>query len=217
MQLKEFKRSRSKMPLYSAVLADAAGKQDYELTISGNRRIVEPAFEKTDFEVSIDAHVSPDDFEAWSREFWNRRVGKDDLTPTTRPATVEDLFRKVPPLVAKNSVVVQLRRIQGQGTLWALFLNPIYVPAGASLFFVLPRVWTCWASVWPITGNADIFLSLGSPIVPPVRASTSLLAVDGVDFTTAPLPWTQFAAWFRVTAVGPGTPAMFMMAGHGIP
>jgi hypothetical protein len=216
LQLKEFKRSRSKMPLYSAVLADAGGKRDYELTISGNRRIVERAFEKTEFEVSIDAHASPDDFEARSREFWNRRVGRHELTPTPRPATIEDLFRRVPPPVPKHSVVVHLRRINGQGTFWALFLNPIYVPAGASLFFVLPRVWTCWASVGPFTGDANIFLSLGSPLVPPVRASISPLAVDGVDFTTAPFPWTQFSAWFRVTGVLSG-PAMFMMVGHGIP
>lgn len=214
MKLKDLKRSGAS---YSAVLADVAGNRDYELTITGNRALAERAFKEVEFEVTLDPKASPAEFEARSREFWARRVDAREPHPVPGAETIEAISKRARPVTAKNSVVVSLRRTSGTGTWWAAWFPGLFLPAGANLFFVLPRVWTCWGVVVPATGDADVFLSLGSPSAPPVStAMAGGTTMEGVTFTGAPFPWTHFAAWFRVNGFLTSV-TDFGMAGHSIP
>jgi hypothetical protein len=218
MKLRDLRRSGTRTTLYSGILADVEGNRDYELSITGPRSLIDAAFKNVDFEVGIDRQAKPEEFEALSREFWQRRVGgRGDMARPGRP-TIDRLFRKAPrSATAKDSIVVYLRRIEGQGTFWSAWFPGLVLPSGANLFFVLPRVWTCWGMVVPAVGDADIFLSLGSPTSPVVSAAIAGgTTVEAVTFSGSPLPWTQFAAWFRVNGFV-NTVTTFGMVGHSIP
>ena len=218
MKLNEFKRSGSKMAAYTAVVADQAGQRDYELTISGRRSLVERVFKKVDFDVIIDTHVSPEEFDARSREVWTSRVAGQEIASPSAEEVLKAASRKVPPPHPRNSVVVSLRRIRGTGTFWTAWVTPIYVPPGSSLYFVMPRVWTCWGIIVPYSGNPNLLLSLGTPVSPPVSTAFAPGPVsETVAFTGSPLPWMHFAAWFRIFGAAPGTITLFGMVGHSIP
>lgn len=218
MKLGDLQRTGKTISTYSGVVADAEGNRDYELSITGPRRVVEAAFKGVDFEIEIDRQATPEKFEARSREFWKRRAGGRDGAPKSSAPTIDRVSRKAPPAAnAKNSIVVSLRRIKGSGTFWAAWFPGLVLPAGFSLFFVLPRVWNCWGIVVPALGDADIFLTLGSPASPVVMAATAGgPTVESVTFTGAPFPWTHFAAWFRVLGFV-NTVTDFGMVGHSIP
>jgi hypothetical protein len=218
MKLADLQRSGTKTTVYSGVLADAEGNREYELSITGTRAMVDAAFKGVEFDVVIDKRVAREQFEARSREFWNSRVRGREVTGKRRPASVDSVSRKAPkPATAKDSVVVSLRRTSGDGTLWAAWFPGLVLPAGMNLFFVLPRVWTCWGVVVPAVGDADIFLSLGSPAAPVVMAATAGgTTAESVMFTGTPLPWTHFSAWFRVNGFV-NTATDFGMVGHSIP
>jgi hypothetical protein len=218
MKLKDLQPSRSKVPVYSGVVADAGGKRDYELSVTGSRPLVERVFENVVFTTDIEPQVSKEQFEARSRQFLKQRAGRPDAVALPGPPNIDDLGRKQPPRATpKDSVVVHLRRIRGEGTFWAGWFPRLFIPAGANLFFVLPRVWTCWGFVAPTTGDPDLFLSLGAPTAPPVMAATAGgTTTEGVTFTGAPFPWTQFAAWFRINGFT-ATVTDFGMVGHSIP
>jgi hypothetical protein len=218
MKLADLQRSGTKTTVYSAVLADAEGNRDYELTITGSRALVDAAFKGVEFDVVIDKRVARDAFEARSAEFWKSKVRGREVTAKRKPMSVDSVSRKaVKPATAKDSVVVSLRRISGDGTLWAAWFPGLVLRAGMNLFFVLPRVWTCWGVVVPAIGDADIFLSLGSPTAPVVMAATAGgPTVESVTFTGTPLPWTHFSAWFRVNGFV-NTATDFGMIGHSIP
>lgn len=218
MKLGDLRRSGTKITVYSGVIADVEGNKDYELSITGPRAIIDAAFKNVDFEVGIDRQATPEEFDARSREFWKRRIGGRDGTPRPGRPTIDRLSRKAPPSATpKDSVVVYLRRIEGDGTFWSAWFPGLVLPRGRNLFFVLPRVWTCWGMVVPAAGDADIFLSLGSPTAPFVRAATAGgTTVEAVTFSGSPFPWAHFAAWFRVNGFV-NTVTDFGMVGHSIP
>jgi hypothetical protein len=74
------------------------------------------------------------------------------------------------------------------------------VPKGVSVFFVLPPVCNCAGSVFPLRGDADIFLTLNGAFTPTVAASVKAgLAIDTVAFgSTICWPWQEFVPFFRV-------------------
>lgn len=218
MKLKDLKRSGAKESVYSGVVADVAGHSDYELSITGAREMVERMFEKVDVELDIDPKASKDEFESRSQTVWKRHARGRAPVPPPAARPIKDLIRKEPPAATpRNSVVVTLRRTKGEGTFWGVWLPRVFIPAGASLFLVLPRVWTCWGVVVPTFGNPNLFLSIGAPFAPPVSAAVAPgLTVEAVGFTGAPLPWTHFSAWFRVFGAAP-TLTDVGIFGHSIP
>jgi hypothetical protein len=199
MQLKDLKQLESKNTEYKGVLADATGARDYEITVSGSPSLVGRVFEKAEFEITIDPNVSSKEAEARSREFWDSRVAKKIQTA---PAETIESLAKAPPKSAttKNSLVISLRRVKGQGTWWGGWIRGLALPTGRNTLITLPPVCNCWGVVAPFTGDADLFLSLNSPLAAPVVSSIrGGTAVDTVAFGS-PLcfPWAQFVPWFRV-------------------
>ena len=215
MHLKELRRSGKDVARYAGTVADKAGARHYELTISGNRRLVEKVFAKSDYDIRIDAGAGERDAEKLAQELWKRhstRQVKDS------PGESIDSLRKTLPRAASraNSLVISLRRTDGEGTYWSAFFPALVLPTGASLFFVLPPVCNCFGTVFPLTGDADLFLSLGSPFAPIVAASArGGTAIDSVAFG-APFcwPWTQVVPWFRVFGFTPAVTG-FLMSGFG--
>ncbi len=199
MRLKELSRAGGAVARYVAPLADVAGARQFEITISGPRRLVEKAFSDVDFEVRIDSTVKAGQVDAMTAEVWDRYARRHQQVAPV--ATVDDLRKKLPTSPnPEKSVVLSLRRVEGKGTFWSAYFPTLGIPMGVSLFFVLPPVCSCFGAVFPSAGDADLFLSLGSPFILPVSAGTKGgLAIDTVAFGS-PLcwPWAQVTPWYRV-------------------
>jgi len=217
MKIDELKRSGTRRSVYTSVVADEDGAKDYELSITGSRKLVETIFAKADFDIEIAPRVTKDQVEERSRRFWKSRVERGRAVAPPVEA-VDALVRQKPPAVGKETVLVYLRRTKGDGTFWAMFFSGLVVPPGLSLIFVLPRVWTTWSFVVPLTGNPKLFLTLLPPPAPIVAAGLGGgLSVDTVSFTSAPFPWTQFAAWHSIFGAAP-VPSVtsFGLFGHSV-
>jgi hypothetical protein len=220
MKLDALKRSRSRRPIYSARVTDEDGKDHYELSITGPQKLIETIFAKVDFEIEIATSVTSDQFAERSRRFWNKRMGQRSAVPIPIDAVASLLGKKhQAPAPTKDSVVVYLRRTEGEGTFYGLWVPTLTLPPATGLFFFLPRVWTTWSGVVPFTGNPNLFLNLTPPPTPPV--SSAILAgpiAEAVSFTTAPFPWSQFAAWHRVVNATPGasTVTHYALVGHSV-
>ncbi len=217
MQLKEMKRSGKGGTLrLLATLADDLGKPDYELSIHGPATLIEQVFEKSDFSATIRPNATATDVEALSREMWRRYY------PTaTRPKDAPGLEvldkRKAAPPAGGKSAVVSLRRVRGEGTFWAAAFPNLFVPAGASLLFVLPSVCNCSGTLFPVSGDPDLFLTLNGATTPVVAASIrGGTAIDSVAFgSTFCWPWAEFWPFFRVRGFATGV-CTFWMTGFGV-
>src|SRR5262249_12736667 len=153
----------------------------YELNIRGAKPLVERVFKKSEFEFEIDPDVSAETVpkEALQVPAKYLDIAKD---PFADPG--ENAFKKPPGRInERQSVIVSVRRTRGKGTRFNLFFPLLFVPAGANLFFVLPRVQLGSGTVFPLLGDPDLFLHLNSP-TGPVLASSTLggLSMDSVDF-----------------------------------
>jgi hypothetical protein len=219
MKIEALKRSGTRRPVYTGVVSDEDGGKDFELSITGSKKLVETIFSKSDFDIEIAQHVTENQFEERSRRFWNSRVERRDAVSPTPESVTALVGQKTPAVSAsKDTVVVYLRRTKGDGTFWAMWFPGIVLPPGASVLFVLPRVWTTWSVVVPVAGNPNLFLTLLPPPAPVVDSGLfGGLSIDTVSFTTAPFPWTQFTAWHLILGAAP-TPTItsFGMTGHSI-
>lgn len=199
MRLKDLNRTGGAAARYVGPLSDVAGARQFEISISGPRRVVEKAFAESNFEVRIDSAATAAQVEPMTKELWDRHARRHQHVAPA--ATVDDLRKKSPaPPHPEKSVVVSLRRLEGKGTFWSVYFPALGIPMGVSFFFVLPPVCSCFGAVFPSAGDADLFLSLGSAFSPPVSAGTKGgLAIDTVSFGS-PLcwPWTQVTPWYRV-------------------
>lgn len=215
MRVSDLERQRSGAVRYLGALSDSAGDAFYELGISGPARLVEKAFAHSDFEYAIEPKATQKDWPARTRKFWNRYAGES--RGPREHETVAALTRK-PPAAAnsKNSIVVSVRRTEGEGTWWGFWWPLVGLSAGSSIFFLLPPVCNCSAFTLPASGNPDLFLTANGPATPLLAASTAGPgAFDSVAFGPALCwPWTEFVPWFRVGAVT-STVFSFGMSGFG--
>ncbi len=201
---------------FLATLTDDLGKADYELSIHGPAKLAEETFAKCDVDIVIRPTAGADDVEKLSREVWRR------LYPTAAPIDaapgLEILDKtKVPAATRRDSVVVSLRRVRGEGTFWTAVFPNLFVPAGRSLFFVLPPVCNCSGTLFPLSGDPDLFLSLNGAATPIVASSLRAgTAIDSVFFG-GPIcwPWAEFVPFFRVSGFRTGV-CTFWMSGFGV-
>jgi len=217
MRLKEMKRSgKAGTVRYLAILADDLGKSDYELSIHGPAKLAEKIFDKCDFQITIRPKATAADAEAQSRETWRRYYPTAKLSQDAPGLEVFDK-QKVAPATSRNSVVVSLRRVRGEGTFWAGLFPNLFVPAGANLFFVMPSVCNCSGTLFPSSGDPDLFLTLNGITTPTVAASLKFgTAIDSVFFGSAICwPWAEFWPFFRVNGFVTGV-CTFWMTGFGI-
>jgi hypothetical protein len=229
MRLDAMKRSQARRPVYSVPLADEDGHEHYELSISGPQKLVEKIFEKTDFEAEIAPKVTPEEYEERSRAVWKKRMqeGATDSTPIDAVAAKFAKRRPAPSpaLPTKDSVLVHLRRTEGTGTFYALWLPVLVLPPGLSVYFFLPRVWATWSGTLPYSGNPNLYLAVVPPPTSALWVSTSTLppaalpVADGVSYATAPLPWTHFTPMHVVVNAAPGgtyTVTHYVLVGHSL-
>ena len=202
MRLGDLKRARVGRGIrYVGSLTDSAGDTRYELGISGPAALIEKVFAESEFEHWIEPKATEKDSPSRSRKFWNTHAGTS--AGVTSLETIESLDKTVPAApTAKNSVVVSLRRTEGEGTWWGAWWPLLALPVGANLFFVLPPVCNCFGFVAPVTGDPDLFLTANGPSTPTI--AFSMLGAGSIDRVAfgPPIcwPWTQFMPWFRVNA-----------------
>jgi hypothetical protein len=216
VRLSELERQRSGDVRYLGTLSDSAGDTSYELAISGPARLINKALADSDFEHLIEPAATQKDWPARTNTFWERYAGGN--RGPREHETVAALARKPPPAAtSKNSIVVSVRRTEGEGTWWGFWWPALGLSAGSSIFFLLPPVCNCSAFVLPASGNPDLFLTANGPATPLLAASTAGPgAFDSVAFGPALCwPWTEFVPWFRVAAVTT-TVFSFGMSGFGV-
>jgi hypothetical protein len=217
MRLEDLKRSQvAGGSRYVGRFADSTGDDHYELGISGSARLIQKVFAESDFEHWIEPKATAKSWPARSRKFWTTYAGKD--RGPRELETIAALEKAVPATpTPKNSIVVSLRRTEGEGTWWAAWWPLLALPAGANVFFLLPPICNCSGFVVPITGDPDLFLTPNGPATPTI--AFSMLgpgAVDSVSFGPAVCwPWTEFMPWFRINAFTSCT-CGFGMSGFGV-
>jgi hypothetical protein len=221
MNLKDLKRPRTDGDPYLGMLTDSAGDTHYELAISGSSKLIQTVFAKSEFEYRIDPKATEKDWAPRYQEMLARHAGNAGDAPQAETIAA---LRKAPPAAAtpKNSIVVSVRRTEGQGTSWMWFWPLFTLPTGANLFFVLPPICFCAGVVIPARGDPgdpDLFLTANGPSGPLIAAS--LLGPGAIDRVASPRqnqfcwPWEEFVPWFRVNAFTKCT-ASFIMAGFGV-
>jgi hypothetical protein len=209
MKFSELKQTSKNGRKWATGLADTRGREDYEMAIRGRAPLVSRAFAKSEFEIQIDQELSGDAAQRRVAEL----LGKYSATVKDRNHDVgETAFKKPAAKVTeKESVVVSFRRTRGEGTFWAIYIPILFVPAGANFFFALPPVRTCVASVFPIAGDPDLFLTLNGLFTPTVAASLlGGTAVDTVSFTSPAPFFFPFVPFFRLNGFATGITGFFM-------
>lgn len=185
MRLQDMKRSGDETARFTSIVADERGANDYELTISGTPALVEQVFEKSDFEITISPDLDEETAGRRTKDLWAKYAAS---VTDIAPAEDLDSLAKVTPRDAarKNSIVVSLRRIRGEGTYFAIWLPLLFIPRGVSLFLVAPPALVCQGSVFPapfVGGDPDLFLTLNGITTPVVSASRRAgPAIDTVSF-----------------------------------
>ena len=195
MKLGAFRKiTKGRASRLTATIADVTGAKDYELAIAGPAAAIEKVLSKSDFSVTIDPGRTVDqtakdvEGEAKQRvEEFSRAAMFDDLT-------LLPIFKKAPIPPAKDKTLfVSLRRTRGKGTFWNFGFTYL-LPTGWNLIVLPPALCGLTASVTPVTGDQDLFLSrfLGSPIMSSVRGGTR---VDTVFFDNPPLTPCDIFHW----------------------
>ena len=90
----------------------------------------------------------------------------------------------------------------------------LFVPAGVSIFFVLPPILSAAAVVVPAVGDADLFLGVNIPFPAVVGSRNAGLIPDTVSFAF-PFPF-PFVPWFNVFGFLRSV-TLFRMIGFGFP
>jgi hypothetical protein len=202
---------------YQSAINDDLGAADYELSISGPPALIAKVLAKSEFEILISPRAGEKDAQARALEMWHQHA---DAAPGSGEAPdIKRLFKKTPAAATPaNSILVSLRRTRGAGTFWAGWFPTLFVPAGASLFFALPPVCTAFGTLFPISGDPDLFLRLNGPTAPIVAGSAGAgLARDTVSFGPwVCWPWTQFVPFYQVLGFLTSVTDIFI-GGHGVP
>ena len=187
MKLTDMKLTGKEVARYTLPLADDQGAEDYELTITGTRVLVEKVFAESDFEITISPKTSEKEAENQANKLWKRYFST--MVKEVVPAEdIDSLLKPTPKgATAKNSIVVSLRRTRGEGTFFA-FWFPLLIPRGVSVYFATPPAsFYCTGSVTPSSllpgGDADLFLTLNGFSTTLVSSGTlGALATDTVSF-----------------------------------
>jgi hypothetical protein len=167
----------------------------YELTVTGPAALTRQIFKSSDIEVKVRPSATKTDADAAMRDHAvQANAGLASLLEAPHSLRIKRPEKRPN---AQDSVYVAIRRLEGKGTLWSINVAPLFVPLGASIFFVLPPVLAASAIVIPAVGDADLFLSLNVPF-PSVRSSINGgLTPDAVSFSLLPFPFL-FVPFFRV-------------------
>jgi hypothetical protein len=217
MILKDMKRTtKNGTGRYLAILSDDLGAADYELSIHGPEKLVEQTFEKSDFEIVIRPKATKKEAEAYCGEAWGRYHATAKAPEHAAGLEVLEK-RNLEEAESANSVVITTRRVRGEGTFWALWFPNLFVGTGSNLFFTMPSVCNCSATLFPITGDPDLFLTLNGTAGPAVASSRRAgTAIDSVSFgSTLCWPWTEFWPFFRVNGFRTSVTG-FWMTGFGV-
>ena len=198
MKLTEFtKVGRGGSARLVATVADVTGAKDYELTVAGPSAVVKKVFAESDFVVTIDPRRTADQAE---KEFG--QDAKQRLEEFAQAARLENtaklpLFKKALAVPAKdNTVFVSLRRVRGEGTFWGPWRFAYFLPRGFNIIVFPPPLCTLSASVAPISGDQDLFLSGGWFFATPIMSSTrGGTTVDRVFLSNPPLTPCNFFTW----------------------
>lgn len=197
---------------YRGVVADVTGDERYGLAIAGPDSLVREAFAETDFAPSIIPGGSQDEWDKAMEEQARRAArGSTEVFALDQPT---EFFKSAPEAAKPEStVLVTLRNLRPGGTLFSLDLL-FFVPQGALLVFTLPPMWVTLGSLFPLTGDPDLDLSLNS-WGRPVRASRLPgTAVDSVFFSTN--PFAQFVPFFTVNGFVRGFTAFHIDGWSGV-
>jgi hypothetical protein len=200
-----------------ARVPDVTGQETHQLIIEGPPELVRQTLAESSFDVEIDPRIT--------QEEWEQRLAEQVRAQPETPTGLDEVDRlaalfKEPPgrSTPYNSVVVTLERLQRGGTGF-LFVFPLFVPTGVSLFFVLPPVCTCSGTVFPASGDPDLFLTVNGLGPPTVAASTlGGTAVDSVSFTSlfSCIPFFGFVPFLRVLGFRAST-CVLVWGGFGLP
>jgi hypothetical protein len=216
MRLTDLKRPRATGAPYLGTLTDTAGDEHYELAISGPAALVKRVFAECDFEWRIDPSSGEKDAPKLIREIWDKHVRGNILAGEAE--TVTSLAKtELKPSKASDSVVVSVRRTQGEGTFWFFAFPGLFVPRGGNIFFTLPPICNTTGTVIPLSGDPDLFLSRNGPFTAVVAASVRAgTAIDTVSFGPAICwPWQEFVPWFRINGFR-ASATTFVMSGFGV-
>jgi hypothetical protein len=123
MKLNEFKKVvRGRSVRLVASVADITGASDYEMVIVGPADVVDRAFAKSDFSVTIDPRRGTDQVEKELEEEAQRSLEEyAEVAQLTEVALLKSKRAPTAP-TTDNSIFVSVRRIRGQGTFWDLRL-----------------------------------------------------------------------------------------------
>ena len=197
MRLEEFKRERAgARPAFMLPLD--VGRSKYELAISGPGPTVKKMFAEADIEVTIDPKGTQDTFSEQVR-----RAARD--VPKSGGLSLEAIEagmkkKRAPERTLAKSVFATLQRVEGDGTFFFLALGGLAIPAGFSLFVFLPPVWSCRATVTPLTGDQDLMLLFSWPpwYGGPISSAFGGTTTDVVSFGVPPFPGLEFVPVIRL-------------------
>jgi len=167
---------------YHSIVADELGNKHFEVECSGPKALVERVMADADIGIRIRPRATQHDLQKELQESWPG--AHQDLAPLAF-----DPFAKKPKRLrtttptAANSVVLRLSRTEGTGTVYAITLPSLVLPAGFNFFLAMPPACNIFATVAPLAGDADLFLTLNSPFPPTVAASVKGgTLVDSISF-----------------------------------
>jgi hypothetical protein len=212
MKLDDFKPvTKGAFPRLVARVPDARGAEEFELTLSGPRALLERALAEATIELTID---SPKANEEWKREL---ETAQEELRGAMWEAaaleSVDELLKPDPgPLQRKTTVFAAIRPVKGHGTPFGFTVSPFFVPAGASFVFLGSWVLSTFARVIPASGDQDLFLHLFNPLGPIVSASVFGGTTTDVVAFASPPPFFFFP-FFRVRGFAAGTCSSFLAMG----
>ena len=199
-----------------APVRDIAGEETHRLTVEGPTELVREVLGGADFDLEIDPGLT--------REGWESRLAERLQAQARTPSDPDEAERliglfKEPPgrATPHDALVISVDRLHPGGTGYLLTF-PLVVPRGANLFFTLPQVCVCAGTVFPASGDPDLFLTLNGLGPPTVAASTLAgTAVDSVSFATLLcIPFFGFVPVLRLSGFTTST-CVLVWSGFGLP
>jgi hypothetical protein len=218
MRLDQFDRiGERKFPRFIARVADARGKSEYELRVTGPAKLVEQVIAEAAIEVVIDSASTQDDFKQGlesaqaelRRSQWELAALEDiDLLLKPAPGAPE----------RESTVFCSIRPVSEGGTPFSFTLSGFPLAAGGRFIFVGLLSLFASAFVVPATGDQDLFLHLFSATGPVVSASRAGgITPDVVAFSSVAvlpfLPPLPFVPVFDVVGFTTGVCGLFQAIG----